>query len=260
MPELSTVSALPRTRLHLQVLGRFRLSGSGTALELGTAGRRLVALLALHGGRASRSWVAGQLWTDSDDAHAASSLRAVLHRLPDTPGRSLVEADRDEVRLGDGLRLDLDEAAALARRLDGQGSDPGATFGSAQVDLLREDVLEDWYDPWVDDVREQHRQRRLHALERMCERLRAHGRYGLAVEAGLACLAAEPLRESAHRVVIETHLAENNVGEALRQYQACRRTLASGLGIAPSADLDALLDTVVRGHRPGLTAGAVTAS
>ena len=241
------------------MLGRFRLYCADAPLDLGTSGRRLVALLALHGGRASRSWVAGQLWSETDQQHAASSLRAVLHRLPDPPGRVLVEADRDEVRLADGLRVDLDEATRLARRLD-EDRDGGYVLANAQVDLLREDVLVDWYDPWVDDVREQHRQRRMHALERMCERLRAHGRYALALEAGLACLAAEPLRESAHRAVIETHLAENNVGEALRQYQHCQQTLVSGLGIAPSLDLDALLHAVVSGHGRGVGRGAVTAS
>ncbi|MDP9399167.1 MAG: bacterial transcriptional activator domain-containing protein, partial [Actinomycetota bacterium] len=52
--------------------------------------------------------------------------------------------------------------------------------------------------------------------------------------AGLAAVQSEPLRESAHRRVIEVHLAEGNLGEALRQYQTYRRLVADELGLPPS--------------------------
>ena len=131
---------------------------------------------------------------------------------------------------------------------------------SGPASLLSGELLAGWYDDWVVLERDRLRQLRMRTLEVVAVRLAAAGRHEEALQAAHAAVREEPLRESAHRVVIETHLAENNVGEALRQYQSCRRTLASGLGIAPSADLDTLLDTVVRGHRPGLAGGVVTAS
>ena len=48
-------------------------------------------------------------------------------------------------------------------------------------------------------------------------------------------MAAEPLRESAHRRVMQVHLAEENPSEALRQFDAVRVLLRDQLGIAPSA-------------------------
>ena len=45
---------------------------------------------------------------------------------------------------------------------------------------------------------------------------------------------SEPLRESAHRSVIEVHLVEGNHAEALRQFHSYRRLIASELGIPPS--------------------------
>jgi hypothetical protein len=40
----------------------------------------------------------------------------------------------------------------------------------------------------------------------------------------------------------------------------CQQTLASGLGVAPSLELDTLVHAVVTGHRRGVGRGAVTAS
>jgi DNA-binding SARP family transcriptional activator len=44
----------------------------------------------------------------------------------------------------------------------------------------------------------------------------------------------DPLRESAHRVVARVHLAEGNVGEAIRQFERCRQVLANEFGILPT--------------------------
>ncbi len=75
----------------------------------------------------------------------------------------------------------------------------------------------------------------------MCERLTTARRYGEAVEAGLAAVRAEPLRESAHQVLVKVHLAEGNRFEATRQYQNRRRLLQSELGLEPSPGLTELL-------------------
>jgi DNA-binding SARP family transcriptional activator len=50
----------------------------------------------------------------------------------------------------------------------------------------------------------------------------------------LAAVSAEPLRESAHRELVEVHLAEGNVAEAVRQYDVYRHMLRRQLGLAPS--------------------------
>jgi DNA-binding SARP family transcriptional activator len=91
--------------------------------------------------------------------------------------------------------------------------------------------------------REQLRQLRLHTLEWLCDRLSALGRHGQGIQAGLAAVAGDPLRESAWRALIRAHLAEGNRNEALRCQQAFRRRLADELGAAPTAEFDLLLDS-----------------
>jgi len=89
--------------------------------------------------------------------------------------------------------------------------------------------------------RERYRQLRMHALEILCVRLSGAGRHGEAVEAGLAAVSGEPLRESAHRVLIGAHLAEGNRCEAIRQFDRYRGVLQRELGLEPSPEIAALI-------------------
>jgi DNA-binding SARP family transcriptional activator len=71
--------------------------------------------------------------------------------------------------------------------------------------------------------------------------LTAARRFQAAVEAGLAAVAGEPLRESAHGALIKAHLAEGNRGEAVRQYCVCRQLLRDHLGLEPSRQMENLV-------------------
>lgn len=88
------------------------------------------------------------------------------------------------------------------------------------------------------------RQLRLHVLEALAAALSAEGRYGLAVEAALAAVQAEPLRESAHRALIAVHLREGNGYEALRQYESFRERCRRELGVPPSPRIERMLAVV----------------
>ena len=65
----------------LQLLDSFELTCGGGRLELPLAAQRLLAFLALHDQPLLRGYVAGTLWLDSNEAHAAGSLRSALWRI-----------------------------------------------------------------------------------------------------------------------------------------------------------------------------------
>jgi DNA-binding SARP family transcriptional activator len=89
--------------------------------------------------------------------------------------------------------------------------------------------------------RERIRQRMLHALEALSRALTARGRHAEAVEAAMTVVSAEPLRESAQRVLVEAHVAEGNWVEARRTYGAFRRLIRRELGVEPSRELTAFV-------------------
>src|SRR2546428_362006 len=78
-------------------------------------------------------------------------------------------------------------------------------------------------------------------LEALCVGCTEEGRAAAAIAAGLAAVAAEPLRESSHRVLVEAHLSEGNQAEALRQYLHYRDLLRDNLGVEPSPRITSLV-------------------
>jgi DNA-binding SARP family transcriptional activator len=186
-----------------------------------------------------RLHVASSLWLDLSEEHANACLRSALWRLRRSAA-AVLSASHTQLRLRAEVSVDVHELAAEAHQiLSGGSSLNGSTALFAGGDLLA-----DWYDDWVIVERERIRQLQLCALEERCGRLTADGRFGEAVEAGVAAVSAEPLRESAHRVLIRAFIAAGNACDALRQYQLCRELLDRQLGLRPSAALIELLDSM----------------
>ena len=103
--------------------------------------------------------------------------------------------------------------------------------------LLTLDLLPNEEDEWLIVPREQHRQRRLHALEQLALDDLAHGRPLDAVDTALAAIAADPLRESAQHILVRAHLAAGNRAAALSHFERFRAMLARDLGVTPSGGL-----------------------
>jgi DNA-binding SARP family transcriptional activator len=218
------------THARLTLLNGFDLVCDGEPVALPMTAQRVLAFVALHERPLHRLHVAGSIWLDSPEERTYASLRSALWRLHRN-GRRLVATDGQRLALGRDVEVDLHESEALARRaLDESDGDAVDIDASA----LSADLLPDWYEDWVLMARERYRQLRLRALDALCDRLIRANRLGEALEAGLAAVAGEPLRESAHRAVVRVHVAEGNVGEAIRQYRLCRRLLNEQLGIEPS--------------------------
>jgi DNA-binding SARP family transcriptional activator len=216
-------------------------------VSLPPSAQRLLAFVALHEHPVRRVYVAGQLWMNASQEHANASLRTTLWRLR-RPACTVVEGTEGEIGLAPHEAVDVRDVAMRARRV--------LEHRTEHEDLSRlsraGDLLPDWYDDWLVVERERFRQLRLQALETLCEDLMARGHLAAAMEAGLAAVTAEPLRESAHRVVIEVHLRQGNVAEALRQYHLYRQLLHEELQLVPSSAMRSLVESILTsGREPG---------
>ncbi len=205
--------------------------------DLPRAIQRLVAHLGLSR-CPHRNAVAGALWPDVPEDHAHGSLRSALWRLRRVaPG--MVEVSGDSLCLAEGVRVDVRELETWAARV----LDRRVRGGDVAVpgEAPRGELLPGWHEEWVSLERERLRQLRMHALEARAGELIVTGRFGEAVEAAYAAVHEEPLRESAHRVVVRALLAEGDVAEARRAYESFRQVLADTLGVAPSPSMTGLL-------------------
>lgn len=221
---------------RLELLGGFRLQHGQDTIRVQPNVQRLLAFLAIQGRPLQRLYVAGRLWMDSSQETANANLRTALWRLR-RPDRGLVDVTAKDVSLAEGVVIDLREATSRAQRVLGSQ----AQEGDAAALICAGELLPDLYDDWIVIERERFRQLRLHALERLCEQCRDAGRFADAVEAGLAAIATEPLRESAHRVLISSYVAEGNLSEARRDYRMYCNVARKQLGVGPSPRLRGLV-------------------
>jgi DNA-binding SARP family transcriptional activator len=216
--------------LALRLLSSFALLRNGEVVDLPLNVQRLVIFLSLQTHALQRSHVAGTLWPETTDRRASANLRSALWRL-NQMNCQLIVAKASCLQIAPEVSIDLHLNSARAREML---RDQDCVIDELDDALFYSDLLPDWYDDWLVIERERFHQLRLRALECACERLTARGGYARAVEAGLAAVAAEPLRESAHRALVKVHLAEGNLAEAVRQFEFYRRLLQDELGLSPS--------------------------
>jgi DNA-binding SARP family transcriptional activator len=226
--------------VHLGLLGGFRLRIEAQEVPLPMNAQRLVGFLAIHDQPLLRTYVGGSLWGRSTEQRAAGSLRSALWRLRH-PTYTLVALSSDHIALSPTVAVDLREGEALAHKVLDASQDLD-DVAELNEEVLSADLLPDWTEDWVLMERERYHQLRLRALETLCERLTEKGRFGQAVQAGIAAVAGEPLRESARRVLIEAHLAAHNVAAAHREYDQFRQLIHDELGLEPSSDLRAMVE------------------
>jgi DNA-binding SARP family transcriptional activator len=241
--------------MHVEVLSTaiitllhgFTLKIGMKPVPLMWSSQRLVALLALIQPPPSRMFVAGTLWPETTDGRAGANLRSAVWRVQRSCDQ-LIIASPQRLCLASEVLIDLQDAVAAAYRMLDSTDPCEDILNTGTLSFLSADILPDWYEEdWVVLHRERYHQLRLHALEAMCDRFTEAHRYGEAVEAGLAAVRAEPLRESAHRTLVKAHLAEGNRFEANRQYQNCRRLLLTELGLEPSRGLKELIAKEIPG-------------
>ena len=232
---------------HVTLLDGFVLDLPGRghrspADDLPRALQRLVAHLCLSS-RPTRLATAGQLWPDVPEDHAHGSLRSALWRLNKAaPG--LVEASGSDLHLAADVRVDVRDLDAWARQAIAPAV--GAEDVVLPDTVLLGDLLPGWYDDWILLERERLRQVRMQALEAVAARLASVGRHGEALQVAHAAVRTEPLRESAHRLVVRIHLAEGNVAEAVRAYEFFRTMLEDELGVLPTEQMTRLVQHVPR--------------
>lgn len=240
----SASPALPAPRLEM--LGGFALRCGADEVPLPLGAERLLAYVALHDAPVARGDVAATLWLDVDEAPSSANLRSTLWRLRRSCD-DVLEVTQGHLRLAPAVAVDARDSLCLARELVSDDAPIPADSGRQALAVLAADLLPDWYDEWLLFARERWRQLRLHALESLARRLAAGHAYADAIEAALAALDAEPLRESAHSCLIAVHLAEGNRMEARRAYDRLVTLLDSELGVEPSAALTLQLDVASRG-------------
>jgi DNA-binding SARP family transcriptional activator len=109
------------------------------------------------------------------------------------------------------------------------------------VNQLGRELLPGWCDEWLTFERDRWDQMRVYALESLAQRFQSEKQYLPALQAALGAIAVDPIRETAHRIVIEIHIAEGNVASAIKRYRDYRTFLQRELKVLPSPQMTQLV-------------------
>jgi DNA-binding SARP family transcriptional activator len=241
---MTTVLQTPARVVELSLIRDFEVRCDGEPVVIAPASQRLLSFLALQPRPVRRAHVSGTLWFDADEQHASASLRSALWRLN---ALDLVCASKTHISLHPSVEVDLHRAIGCALGvLRSPPSDDSLLAMAQELIDVGDDLLVGWYDDWVIVERERFRQVRLHAMDRIGERLIELGRWYDALQVGLAATSAEPLRESSQRLLVRVHLLQGNIAEAIRQYRSYAELLRVELNGRPSQGIRDLLAPFVR--------------
>jgi len=235
--------------LKILLFGNLKIMDGETALPPLTPPKvsALLAYLLLRREHAiPRDQAAFTLWADSSEAEARSNLRRHLHllrrALPEPPADCpwlIAEHETLQWNRGAEYWLDID---AFEHALDGAQLQEGDSIASLQaaLDCYHGDLLENFYEDWVLDERQRLRERFASALERIGALHEAGGDLRGAIAASRRLLTHEPLREEAHRRLMQLYYWAGDRAAALQQYEDCKRLMQEKLSVEPMAETRSL--------------------
>lgn len=223
---------------RVELLGAFRVLRDGQSLRVAKAGQRLLALLAICKQPIARERAAGILWSELSGERSKACLRSALWRLG-VEGGPLVETREGMLALQPSVTVDLHEAESIGLGLVSGVVPPRRR--DELLDMFNRELLPDWYESWLDLEREMYREIRIHALEALARVSLAEADPFLTIRAALEVIRCDPLRSTAHHLLVEAYRAEGNIGAALNHISRYRSTIRQELRVDPRtvlADLE----------------------
>jgi DNA-binding SARP family transcriptional activator len=221
----------------LSLLGTFAFTIGASPLRAPLTAQRLLAFLGLNS-PVERQTAAGRLWPDVTDAKAAASLRNVLSKVQHLCSFAILTGGT-QLSLAPCVLTDTQELRDIATYLIAESV--SAVEAALRLLELRGELLPAWDDEWLILDREELRLINLHALECCAARLLEAGYFAPAMMLAYKAIRADPLRESAHRQLIEIHLAQGNRVQAVEVYGTFVQQLWQDHRIRPSSMLQNLM-------------------
>jgi DNA-binding SARP family transcriptional activator/predicted ATPase len=254
-------------RFVLNLLGPPRITIDGAAVPAFDYAKVLALLvyLAVEADRPhSRDSLAELLWPDQAPQVGRSSLRQALARLRSAIGDQEIEpphllVTRETVQFNQASDAERDTATymeLLAPRAGHAHREAIACPACLErweqaVALYRGPFAEgavprgaDSYEEWLLVRREWFARQQLDTLTRLAAAYEALGRPASALGHARRALELDPWREPAHRQIMRLLASQGERGQALTQYERCRRILADELGVEPEEATVELFQTI----------------
>jgi predicted ATPase/DNA-binding SARP family transcriptional activator len=235
-----TVLDPPATPLAISLLGPFSVRVNGAPLPR-LRSHRLESILALltlrHDRPVDRTWLAALLWPDSSESRGRATLRRYLTELRQIlgPEAQRLHSPTSSTLVFDlaGATVDLIAFEDCVRRGDPQSLQEA-------VALYRGPLLEQWSEEWVFQERQTCEQAFLSAVMTLAAAARESGDLEASAAYLRRAVGVDPLRESAHRELMQVLAAGGNYAAVLQVYRELRLLLHRQMNTEPDTETTAL--------------------
>lgn len=244
--------------LRVQLCGRLAVERGNTVVREDAfparQGRRLWVFLVLHRHQpAGRIDVAAAVWGDSSPDAWDDALSVLVSRLRRSLQPVTGPCPEPAIRGGEGRYLlalppnsvvDLERATAALHRAEVlmRKEAWGAALAEARVttEIAARGFLPGETGEWIEGHRRLLDEARVHALECTVMAELARGNAALAEREAERLVALAPLRETGHRLLMQTLAAGGNRGQVVVAFNRCQRLLREQVGVPPSVETERL--------------------
>ncbi|HMQ54435.1 MAG TPA: BTAD domain-containing putative transcriptional regulator [Anaerolineae bacterium] len=232
--------------LEICLLGKFAVTLDGQPVEIPWhPGQLLLAYLLLNAGTSHRrEKLAGLVWPDSDESNARNNLRQTLWRLRKLVGEDYLLADKTSV----GFNIEADYQLDVDRLLDDSPDTRGIDDLIGIVSAYQGKLLPGFYEDWV--ILEQERLQAIYEdrLQLLLDRLVEEGRWRETREWAERWIAQGLTPEPAYRASMMAQAGLGDQAGVVAVFQRCAEALAEELEVEPSAETQALLQSLTSGE------------
>jgi len=209
----------------------------------------------------SREQLAGLFWGDSGDEKARHSLNTALWRLNGVltggageRGRSQLRITPQEIGFNPAADFWFDVAefeSRCALAANCATADQQSAVYTQAISFYSGDLLTECYEEWCISERERLHCMYVRALTELLQYHASRGSFESAIDCARRILAADSLREEAHRELIRLYLMTGQTASALRQYRVCEELLQRELAVAPMPETQELLVPILGANQVG---------
>jgi DNA-binding SARP family transcriptional activator/predicted ATPase len=252
--------------LRLFFFGSPRIECDGRVIDTDT--RKAVALLAylvVTGEFQSRDTLATLLWPEMDAERSRAALRRTLSSLKAAIGQEFLYITREGIGLlsedivwcdVNAFEATINDTTHHHRAGDGQCDECVEELEAAVV-LYRDHFLSGFslrdsagFDDWQLAQTEHLRRLLALALNALVRTYSRQHRFDVAIDHARRWLANDPLREDAHRWLMQLYAWNGTRELALRQYREVVRILAEELGVEPLPETTGLYEAIQENQLP----------
>lgn len=255
-------------RFALSFLGPVLITRDGCSLEAPFWAKTIALLsyLALESDRPHRrEALAGLLWPEQPDTAARNSLRQALHQLRQSLGDEVLHVTAQSIQFHPNQDVLVDVGAFetllqecrrhFHRRPDGCPDCVERLERAVALyrgDLLAELSIKDSiaFEEWAVLRREQLRRQAIEALDSLAAHYARRGDYARMEQAGRRQIELDPLREPAHRQVLQALAWSGRPTAARAHYARLVALLDRELGSPPEEKTTALIEQIAAGSLP----------